>query len=167
MKSQFPIKIDKPHRFTDVIAMVLAAGEVPEHTLRQNVPKAEQIAGMWTDGTLVAVGVLKHPRKTYLAGFYDKCGVRLDEQTFPLELGYIVVDKEMRGNGYSLKVVESLLPSASDRGVFATSFVENEPMHKTLVKCGFTQAGASYPGGNSGRPIQLFLRPGKAVGVTG
>lgn len=42
--------------------------------------------------------------------------------------------------------------------VYATSRVDNSPMHATLSRFGFESAGVPYPSKQNDVPIQLFVR---------
>jgi GNAT superfamily N-acetyltransferase len=142
------------------IALVLSGDEVPEHTLRTNVPCAEALIFLHDDGNLHGVAALKVPQPSYRDHIRRKSGTAVPSAAFPLELGYILVAPAALRRGHSRRLVDEALRVADARGVFATSRADNHFMHKTLVKSGFEPTGQAYPSKQRpGTSIQLFLRP--------
>lgn len=155
-----PAAFDK-EQLAAFIELVKLGGQVPERTLRHNVPEAKCLAFLWLDGVLSGVAALKKPQSTYRESFSDKSGVSVEEQTFPFELGYVFIIKSAQGHGHSSKLVAAVLADCDRCGVFATSHTTNEAMHKTLARFGFMQTGASWVGKDPDEMIQLFLRHGE------
>jgi len=140
------------------INLVRSGGEVTDHTLQRNVPRAECLVFLRDCGRLQGVAALKNPISSYRQTILRKSGISLAEPNFPFELGYVFVAPEVRGKGYSRQLVDAAVRGAGARGVFATSRADNPAMHATLGKFGFERAGNEYAGRSESEKIQLFLR---------
>lgn len=145
------------------IDFVLLGGEVPEATLRRNVPVAPRLVFLREGGQLHGVAALKTPIGTYRAAIRQKAGINVDSDEYPFELGYVFVDPRTRGRGYAKVLVDAALGASDGSGVFATSREDNVAMHRTLLGNGFTRAGEPYQSREAQqRRLQLFLRAGKS-----
>lgn len=136
---------------------VLAGGEVNADTLPGLVTRALSLAFVRIGEQLVAVGAIKRPNAGYRAGIFDKAGVKQDPTQFEFELGWIYVDPSVRGKGIASAVVEVLVHTLHGARAYATSRVNNEPMHTSLMRYGFTPIGSPYPSQLNEPNIQLFL----------
>ena len=107
------------------------------------------------------IAALKIPIHTYRGTLCAKTGILLDDSEVPYEVGYILVKETARGQGHSNVLVSTALAAAGGQGVFATSRIDNVPMHKTLARFCFEKAGKPYVGTDAKEMIQLFLRRGQ------
>ena len=139
--------------------LVRAGGEVDEAGLRERVMRAERLVFSRDGDCIVGVAGLKNPYDEYRAGVFAKAGVS-NPSDFPLELGWVFVVPERRGQGLSNGLVESGVAGV-ETGVFATSWVDNAAMHSGLRRYGFEQAGQPYESERSERKLLLFVRPGR------
>ena len=161
----------KPSQFSKdekqlFIDLVCSGGEVAKHTLRRNVPLAECLVFLRSANELCGVAALKIPIPSYRQTLRSKAGVTVDEAAFPYELGYIFVPEQARGKGFSSELAGAAADASGDRGIFATSRLDNEPMHRTLAKHGFEKAGQPYQGKDAAERIQLFLRQALKLPLT-
>jgi hypothetical protein len=124
----------------DLVAFVLAGGEVSPRGLRDRVMKAHCLAFMRRDGCLLGVAGLKRPEPSYRARVAKSAGVPLPRESFEFELGWVFILPSARGAKLSFPLCESVVRGAADgAGVFATSRANNAGMHATLQKLGFSQ----------------------------
>ncbi len=66
------------------------------------------------------------------------------------------VVEEHRNKGISKRLVKAILKDSRDSHIFATSRVDNDPMHEVLVRNGFTKAGSAFVS-YRGNQLKLFL----------
>ena len=146
---------------TAFVDLVCSGGEVMKCTLQQNVKTAVRLVFLRDASNLIGVAALKIPIHTYRGTLCAKTGILLDDSEVPYEVGYILVKETARGQGHSNVLVSTALAAAGGQGVFATSRIDNAPMHKTLARFGFEKAGKPYVGRDAKEMIQLFLRRGQ------
>lgn len=147
-----------PIELEDFIALVQVGGEVVNEGLEDRVKYAECLVCLKENDCLVGVAALKNPREHYRRSISKNAKIAIKPVEFPFELGYIFVLPSSRRKGYSVCLVNTALSEANGKGVFATSRVTNEAMHKTLYKYKFEKVGRVYPSENGKEKIQLFLR---------
>jgi predicted GNAT family N-acyltransferase len=139
-------------------AFCALGGEVAAEGLLGLVKRAKTLAFRYEGDKLVGVAALKNPSPRYRREVFQDADAKLDAGTFPLELGWVVVDDQHKRKKHSLAVVESLLSDASTN-IYATSSTANEPMHKGLRRFGFTATGKAYPSKeHEGQEVALFVR---------
>jgi predicted GNAT family N-acyltransferase len=90
---------------------------------------------------IVAVGAIKEVRPDYAKKVSGRSEVRFPSET--LELGYVAVDKDHRGQHLSDRIVARLLSTAGGP-LFATT--DDAFMKRTLKKAGFAEKGQSWEG---------------------
>jgi hypothetical protein len=142
----------------DFQACVLSGDEVDARGLMRRLRLSFRLCSVRLGESLVAVGGLKNPGVGYRSGISKKSRTDLAESKFPLELGWVYVSPSARGKKLSYLVCEPLLAAAGRRGIFATSYSENDYMHRTLEGLGFSRAGSDWVSTRSIRKLCLFLR---------
>jgi GNAT superfamily N-acetyltransferase len=139
--------------------LVCRGAEVTAEGLRDRIRAAQQLAFIpGQAGTFVAVGALKRPAPTYCSTVFAKAHSSENPSGFTLELGWIYVEPDHRGKGFSNTLVETLLNAAGRSWVYATSRSNNVAMHSALRKHGFTQSGSAYESDEDNDELFLFVR---------
>jgi hypothetical protein len=140
------------------IAAVRAAEEVSMQGLVERIRNSAALAFAYEDGALAGVSALKRPQASYRRRIGTASGVALPEQAFPFELGWVYVLPDSRGKRLSLALCKAVLSESEGSGVFATSRLDNEPMHKSLFEVGFRQRGKPYASGRGKHELAVFIR---------
>lgn len=144
----------------DFCALVTDGGEVNEAYVKAGVAAAQLLAFVRANDVLAGTACLKNPADSYRKKVFRKSGSPLDPNNFPFELGYVVVQKNYRGQKLSTRLVEELLKGV-DTQVFATSHDHEDKfaMHAALRHNGFQQSGQPYPSDNDpDKNLLLFVR---------
>jgi GNAT superfamily N-acetyltransferase len=139
-------------------AMVVKGGEVTSKTLDALIQRAEALAFVTVDKALAGVAGLKNPNPNHKREVFETAGSLELIDGYRFELGWIYVDDGFRNKGYSRQLVAELLPKANNMGVYATSLIDNEPMHRSLAREGFVKVGKSWPSKRKGKFLALFLK---------
>lgn len=140
--------------------MVVAGGEVTIVGLDQRILQAEWLVFVFDDhGTLAGVGALKRPTQAHITSTFRKSGHRQVPQDCQLEVGWIFVDADNRGKGYSHLIVKAILEVAGSAKLFATTRVDNLAMKRTLTTYGFAESGHSFQSTIRDQKLGLFTRP--------
>lgn len=142
----------------DFTAFVLAGGEVTATGLRGRVARAAHIAFARENECLLGVAGLKKPDQSYRSRVEKSAKTKLPAQTLPLELGWIFVLPSARGRKLSAALCRSLVAQAEGSGIFATSRIDNTPMHRTLEKLSFKRVGQKWPSKENNAKLALFIR---------
>lgn len=137
--------------------LVLLGGEVAQETLSGLVKNALSLAFAKTGNTVLAVAALKRPNASYRARVFKKAGSTHNHEEYEFELGWVFVHQSARGRGLATQVVEALVPTLGSAKAYATSRVDNNNMHSSLRRVGFTPVGTSYPSKLKESHIQLFV----------
>jgi predicted GNAT family N-acyltransferase len=143
---------ENKQQLADFAAFVKKAGEATASHVRT----AKCLVQLLHSGKLVGTAALKTD-KSYRNSCFKKAGVEELASTFPLELGYVVVDNNLRGQGVSHLLVAAALSQRSKDGVYATSNLVNLAMHKALQSRGFVRAGVPWASTKQGQYLALFL----------
>ena len=142
----------------DLVAFVLAGGEVSPRGLRDRIMKAHCLAFMRRDGCLLGVAALKRPESSYRARVVKSAGVPLPRESFEFELGWVFILPSARGAKLSFPLCEPVVRIADGAGVFATSRATNAGMHATLQKLGFSRRGSEWASKQVNDRLQLFAK---------
>jgi GNAT superfamily N-acetyltransferase len=108
-----------------------------------------------SDGQLVGVGALKHPRPAYRNRVFANAQATAASDEYRVELGWVVVAKTHQGQGLSTRIVGELLPFAKNENVFATTRADQRVM-RYASDHGFEINGKPYPSGR-GYDLVLYL----------
>ena len=162
-------KARSPRDVAAFYVLVREGGTVVPIRLRERIERAERLAFAYSDRNLAGVGALKRPNTAYRRSVFEKSKSSGSPAGFPFEIGWVNVKAEYRGCGIAGLLVKELLKAAGDRNVFATSSINNTPMHKSLERAGFKRNGEPYVSDMRADKLQLFVRvavqPSLAVDV--
>ena len=142
----------------DFVAFVLAGGEVAPTGLKDRVLRASCITFVRENGCLLGVGGLKKPSDFHRQEVREGSNVKLEQATYPYELGWVFVLPSARGRKLSAKICGSLIAAAQNNGVFATSHESRTFMHRTLERIGFIRQTKQWPSQRNEGNLYLFLR---------
>ncbi|MDH0647537.1 GNAT family N-acetyltransferase [Pseudomonas sp. GD03858] len=145
-----------PSEIIDFIELVKQSGEVAITGLHQRVTSANKLAFMHAGEKLISVAALKNPTKTYRSKISAASKFLLPQPIYPYELGWVFVTPSSRGKGYAFSIAKAVISAANMSGVFATSRLENQPMHHILKKLGFAPSGTIYQSDRGEHSIILF-----------
>jgi GNAT superfamily N-acetyltransferase len=164
-RQSFRSEVVEPHlctpaRLAQFRQLVMEGGEVDAHTLPALIKRALALAFVRDGVSVVGVGALKRPNASYRNRVFANAKSSLAPKHFEFELGWIYVCPSARGKKLTSPMVKDLLQQAKGRPVYATSRVDNAPMHASLVRCGFRKEGSPYPSSEHEVDIQLFALRG-------
>jgi GNAT superfamily N-acetyltransferase len=149
----------QPAEIDEFVAFVVAGGEVAVNGLQGRVAnQALAIAFLREEDCLLGVGGIKLPSANHRDEVSTCSKVKLSEQEYPFELGWVFILPSARGRKLSLPLCEALVAAATGRGVIATSHVANHGMHTTLGKLGFVRVGVEWPSTRRTGNLALFLK---------
>jgi hypothetical protein len=138
-------------------ALVLAGGEVDPTTLPNLIQRALVLGFAHLGASLVGVSGIKRPNDSYRSKVFMKAKSPLNPSKFEFELGWVYVNPCARGNRLASRLVLDLMPALKGAAVYATSRVDNWPMHSSLHRAGFRLEGTPYPSNMNEPDIQLFV----------
>src|SRR5262245_5125523 len=145
------LKKEDKQKITDFKAFVKTAGEATASHVRT----AKCLVQLLHSGKLIGTAALKTDQG-YRSSCFKNAGVEKLAEGFPLELGYVVVDKDLRVQGLSHLLVAAALSQRLEDGVYATSNLVNLAMHKVLESRGFIRAGVPWASTKQGEYLALF-----------
>ena len=145
------LKKENKQQIADFVAFVKDAGEASA----SHVDTAKCLVQLRPD-KLIGTAALKTDRG-YRISFFKEAGVEDLADRYPLELGYVAVDNDLRGHGLSHLVVAAALSRRENAGVCATSKLSNLAMHKVLESRGFIRVGVPWESNERGQYLALFL----------
>lgn len=157
------IEVKKPSECTgkelqDFAALVLLGGEVSPNGLDERIRKAEALVFFSQDSCLKGIAAIKKPEQIYKNRVFQKAQACVRANNFYFELGWIYLEPSLRGRGFSHKIVQAALCVKEEQSIFATSRVENIPMHKVLSAHGFSCQGNAYPSNLGEKTLVLFIK---------
>lgn len=145
-------------------ALAEESREVDPANLFARVRRAKWLAFLKLADETVGIAALKVPDRSYREKIATNAGARVDEGSFPYELGWVYIRPIAEGRKGSRQLVEALLERVGSAGIFATSATDKDRMHRTLRRYGFTQSGKSYASTlHPGRVLLLFLRSARSL----
>jgi len=136
---------------------VLEGVEVDAHTLPALIERALALALVRDEESVVGIGAIKRPNASYRNRVFGDAKSRLVPAQFDFELGWIYLCEAARGKRLTTPIVQALLLRLEGRPVYATSRVDNVPMHASLTHCGFRKEGTPFPSKQNQGQIQLFV----------
>lgn len=144
----------------DFAALVKIGGEVNEITLPGLIEGALLLVMLFDNDQLIGTAAVKRPNDSYRKSVFKKAKVGSLADSYPLELGWIVVDPNHRGQGYAGALIEKALNSqCGDIGIYATT--KNDRIRALLTEFGFLLLGEPYQSSqNRDVNLTLFARQG-------
>lgn len=134
-----PSQIDET-TLTRLVKFINSGGEV--NTTVQALKRAYRIAYYTDEGKIVCSAVIKTPVKTYVNRIFKESQSELDQDEFPVELGYITTAKEYEGNKVCQHLLNQLSLHWKSKNIFATT--RKPSMIHILNKHGFQKTGLTY-----------------------
>jgi GNAT superfamily N-acetyltransferase len=137
--------------------LVIEGGAVAPEGLTQRIRNASRLLFLRTsDGQLVGVGALKHPRLSYRNRVFADARATTPSDRYHVELGWVVVAKSHQGQRLSTRIVGELIAFAKNENIFATTRAD-ERATRFASDHGFELNGKPYPSGR-GYDLVLYLR---------
>ena len=141
----------------DFEKLVIEGAAVDPQGLTQRIRNASRLLFLRaSDGQLVGVGALKHPRPAYRNKVFANARATTPSDEYRVELGWVALAKSHRGRGLSTRIVGELLTFAKNENVFATTRADERVM-RYASDYGFEINGKPYPSGR-GYDLVLYLR---------
>ncbi len=139
--------------------LVKSGGEVIHSHLRDRIMRAEYLIFLQGhDRKILGVAALKHSEAQYREKVFRKAGSVQDPDKFELEIGWIYVIEECRGQGFSLPLLEKAIKLSQSRAFFATTREENVQMNRTNVRCGLERSGNAFKSDNGDYNLLLYIK---------
>jgi predicted GNAT family N-acyltransferase len=146
-----------PQALADFEKLVIEGGAVDPRGLAQRIRKASRLLFLRTsDGQLVGVGALKHPRPGYRRQVFTAARATVPPERYSVELGWVVVTNSHHGRRLSIRIVGELLTFAKNENIFATTLA-NERVITFASEYGFKINGKPYRS-RHGYDLALYLR---------
>jgi hypothetical protein len=143
----------------DFEKLVIEGGAVNPQGLTQRIRNASCLLFLRaSDGQLLGVGALKHPRPSYRNKVFADARATVPVDEYPVELGWVVVAKSHQGQRLSTRIVGELLTLAKNENIFATTRTDQRVM-SFASDYGFKINGKPYPSGR-GYDLVLYIRNG-------
>ena len=125
--------------------------------LDDRIRRAKLLAFHFTaDDMLGAVAGLKAPCVRHRAEVFKNAHAHVDSAIYRLELGWVFVIPDQRGNRIGETLCQLLLEREPRSGVFATTRPNNTYMIRILLELGFERVGSPYSRRNE--QLALYLR---------
>ena len=138
--------------------LVARGHEVSATGLVNRIARAHWLGFHFEDGELVGVAALKQPSENYRDKVFQRSRTQLAAARFDMELGWVYVREGFRRRGISRRLLEKLMAKARNKGVFATTSIENFRMRSLLPSLGFEATGQPFSGLTSNRKLELWIR---------
>ena len=146
--------------------LVNAGREVNQIGLRARIKRACSVVWLQgSDGSPVGVGALKYPHENYRASIFKKASSREEPNKYELELGWIFLENQFRGQGLSDVIMKELLSASRTKSLYATVRENNYIMRTVLVKHGFMQEGRAYLSDEGDYKVVLYIKNDKVSGA--
>ena len=137
--------------------LVTEGGAVNPQGLAERILNASRLLFLRaSDGQLVGVGALKHPRLGYRNKVFADAQATVPANEYPIELGWVVVTRAYQGRRLSTRMVGELLPFAKNENIFATTRADERVM-SFAFDYGFKMNGKPYRSGH-GYDLVLYVR---------
>lgn len=128
---------------TQFRAFVEAAGEVNLYTLPDLMVTAVALISLTDDhGNLIGTAAIKRPNENYRRSIFKKAGVGEQADCYAIELGWIHVHPDYRGQGHPKRLMGAAIEVVNSNNVYATT--KAAKMHTILPRFGFSPLGSTY-----------------------
>ena len=142
----------------EFIAFVRKAGEVDPATLPDLVERAPALVTLHDGQTLIGTAAIKRPYDGHRRGEFEKAKVGELADEYPLELGWVHVHSDHRGNGHGPALVAKAIAAVPGQRLYATT--KNDKMKPILEAYAFAVQGDPYSSKeDSTAKLTLFVRP--------
>lgn len=135
--------------------LITGGGETNNRNINRNLRNAHAIAFARVNGYPIGVAVVKQPVATYTPKVFQAAGVAELATQFRLELGYVVISPQYRGQGVAQKLMG--LINQTNQPMYATTRSDNSSMIHILQSMGFEPTGTPYQG-ESGNKLTLWTK---------
>ena len=137
--------------------LVREGGQVDPATFPALFKNAHALAFARVAGVLTGVAALKRPNDSYRDTVFGKAHATRAATEFPLELGWVSVAPVGQRRGLVRCMLDPLLAQREGMPVYATSALDNVPMHAALRRFGFEPHGQPYEATRNAQFVQLFV----------
>lgn len=138
--------------------LVQQGGQVHGGDLERRVQRAKRLVFLLDGSTLAGTAAIKMPTDQYRQRIFAAAQVPMLEREFDMELGYVVVADQYRGQRLSRIAVETALESFPITPLWATSRADRDRMHHTLQRFSFVRVGDPYLSRDGEGEVVLFVR---------
>src|ERR1044072_9295221 len=129
----------------DFEKLVIAGGAVNPEGLTRRIRNASRLLFLRaSDDQLIGAGALKHPRPEYRNKVFAEARATVPADEYPVELGWVVVDKSYQGGRLANRMVGELLTFEKNENIFATTRAD-ERVLSFAFDCGFKINGKHFP----------------------
>ena len=150
-----PLECDA-QALADFENLVIEGGTVDPQGLSERIRDAFRLLFVKeSNGQLIGVGALKHPRLGYRCKVFAKAGTTTPPDEYRVELGWVAVAKSHQGRGLLRRIIRQLISLAENENLFATTRADARAM-RFAADYGFKPAGKPYPSG-CGYDLVLYL----------
>lgn len=146
-----------PDVMVELIGLIQDSGEVSMDKIHRNIVNADAVSWVSDDGQPVGVLVLKNPLKSYKYKVFDAAGLPEEADDFNVELGYLYVKPEFRGQGKAKDLVQTLI-SKTDKRIYATTREVNHVANDMLSKMNFKNIGNPYQSSRGNYNLLLWVK---------
>lgn len=141
----------------DFEKLVIEAGTVDPHGLTERIRDASRLSFLReSNGQLIGVGALKHPRSSYRSRVFTQAGAAVSAGDYPVEVGWIAIVKAQQRRGLWRRIIGPLITFAENENLFATIRADVRVI-RVAADYGFKPAGKPFPSGR-GYDLVLLLR---------
>ena len=152
----YPPSSFRQQTLTRIADLIASGNETNGRNINRNLQNAHAIAFARVDGNPVGVIVVKQPVATYKTKVFAAAGVAELDAKFKLELGYVMINPQYRGQGVAQKLTG--LIKGIGEPMYATTRSNNAAMIHILQSIGFAKTGTAYQG-ESGSELTLWIKP--------
>lgn len=158
------IRIEEPNNCTSddleqFESLVKLGNEVNSKGLRNRILSAKWLLFLYEeDNKLAGISAIKQPKEKYKKEIFFKSKSGENPEIFRYEVGWVYVEEQYRGKGYSIELLNKIVELSNGEPLFATTKESNTPMKKTLYKYGFQESGETYPSIRGDYKLNLYLR---------
>lgn len=138
--------------------LVLEGGEVRSVGLRARIERAYRLAFLNFGEQTVAVGAIKQPASNYRNETFAKATLTDIASKYEYEIGWLYISPRFRNKGLATQIVNALVDTVENKGLYATSKEINTDMHSVLLKNNFRHDGKSFKSTLTQESVKLFLR---------
>lgn len=143
--------------------LVASGGEVAQG-LQNRLKRALSLATLMYGESIVGTAAIKRPFATYRNKVFQSARSPLAATDFGHELGWIFIDPAHRGKGHTFPLIEAALVALEGGPAYATTRLDNEPMHHVLQNLHFERSGVPYASAqHAGQDIVLYVRLPRAA----